>query len=278
MKLIKYFVFILLSFFFQVAWAEQNIPALNSPVMDTANMLSHNYSKQLENRLLTYSQEKGSQIIVFTVDTVQPETPFEFGTRAFDKWKVGRKNIDDGVIFLLVKNERKSQILVGRGLEGAIPDAYAKRILNDIMPDMRNGNTDSAVELAVNSLQKLIDGEALPEYIPNNADENISSALLYFFLLFAFVASFIKNAIEDEKKALIFQLSISSIVFLVVLLISHSIFLAIVFAFIILVITVDGGGSFGGGSGGFRSGGSLGGGGFSGGGGSFGGGGASGSW
>ena len=274
-KFIRHYVWVFLLLVASFVFANTPIPTLTSPVMDTANMLSSSFRQQLAQELLLYSQQKGSQIIVLTVDNVQPETPFDFGTRAFDQWQVGRKGVDDGVIFLLVKNERKSQILVGRGLEGAIPDAYAKRILNDIVPDMRTGNTDAAVRLAVTSLQTLIDGESLPDMQSASSSEGLQGTLLGDILIFLLIILTIvwSNLPSVQTAAFIAPFS-----FALAFLVTGSIFLALLITVFILLFGLGKNGSaFTGGSGSL-GGGNFGGGGFGGGGGRFGGGGASGGW
>lgn len=92
-------------------------------------MLQPEEREELNGHLLQYSREKGSQIAVLTVSAVSPETPLDYLARVMEEWKLGRKDVSNGVLLPLVRNERETHLAVGRGLEGVIPDVYAKRVL-----------------------------------------------------------------------------------------------------------------------------------------------------
>ncbi|PIT09122.1 hypothetical protein BGI30_08100 [Snodgrassella alvi] len=258
------------------------VPALTAPVMDTANMLQPDTRKDLNGQLLTFSREHGSQIIVLTVPAIAPETPFDYATRVMSTWKPGRKGIDDGVLLLLVRDEHKTFLAPGHGLEGAIPDAYAKRILDDVLrPQLRANNTDGGVRQAVDILEKLINGEKLPAIQQPEAQQtNSFTAMLIETMLLVFVAgAFLKNIFGNTLGSAI-------VAFLVLTLgwyIGWNLFVAILMAILSFIVAfIFAGNVFIGGYSNnkdndfFGGGGS--GGGFSGGGGGYGGGGASGSW
>lgn len=262
------------------------VPTLNDPVMDTAQMLSASERQELSQQLRTFAQEQGSQVVVLTVATIEPETPFDYATRVMDAWRLGRQGVDDGVLLLLVRDERKSHIAVGRGLEGAIPDIYTKRILMDTLaPYMRENRVYEGLVVATHQLQKLILNEDLPEIQKGQAaDEGfgLESAMVLVFFLWAFAGRIIKA---------IFGKTFGSVVsgglgFGIALLMGLSLGFSVLIGLAVLGLSflvspaIIGSGGFGGGSGGGFGGGGFGGGGggFSGGGGSFGGGGSSGSW
>ncbi|XDZ50630.1 YgcG family protein [Neisseriaceae bacterium CLB008] len=262
------------------------VPTLNDPVMDTAQMLSASERQELSQQLRTFAQEQGSQVVVLTVATIEPETPFDYATRVMDAWRLGRQGVDDGVLLLLVRDERKSHIAVGRGLEGAIPDIYTKRILMDTLaPYMRENRVYEGLVVATHQLQKLILNEDLPEIQQGQAaDEGfgLESAMVLVFFLWAFAGRIIKA---------IFGKTFGSVVsgglgFGIALLMGLSLGFSVLIGLAVLGLSflvspaIIGSGGFGGGSGGGFGGGGFGGGGggFSGGGGSFGGGGSSGSW
>lgn len=263
------------------------VPPLTEPVTDTAQMMSADARAALNEHLTQYSREKGSQIAVLTVPAVAPETPFDYAARVMEQWQLGRKDINDGVLLLLVRDERKTHLAVGRGLEGAIPDVYAKRILEDVMrPYLQQGQNDEAVLQAVAQIEKLIAGEGLPEAASSNNGEQGSANDLVVLLLFIpfFVGSILKSIFGRILGSLLTGVAVilAAVAFGAPLWIAIPLALVgTVVAFILGRSAFISGGGFGGGSGGgsgggWRSGG--GGGGFSGGGGSFGGGGASGSW
>ncbi|STZ76405.1 TPM domain-containing protein [Bergeriella denitrificans] len=159
------------------------VPPLTAPVMDNAQMMSAAARAELDTHLRRYAQETGSQIAVLTVPAVAPETPFDYALRVMDAWQLGRSGVDDGVLLLLVRDERKTYLAVGRGLEGAIPDVYAKRILEDVLrPYLQQGRIDEGIGAAVAQVEKLIAGEGLPaaEYA---ADDGGGAADIWGLLL-----------------------------------------------------------------------------------------------
>ncbi len=112
---------------FNSVHAELKIPKLISPVTDLTRTLFPSQKQGLEQKLLQFESSKGSQLAILIVPSTQPESIEQYAFRAAEQWKLGRKRIDDGVLLLIVKNDRKLRIEVGYGLEGAIPDAIAKR-------------------------------------------------------------------------------------------------------------------------------------------------------
>lgn len=269
---------------FAQAWADdiKAIPTLTDPVMDTAQMMSPDARAQLNQQLLDYSKSKGSQIVVYTVDTTAPEDLFSFGMRVTEKWRLGRAQQNDGVLFLIAKDDRKNQIFVGRGLEGAITDVDAHHILSrTVKPAFQQGDFDGGINAAVTQLQGLIAGEALPEASTNNGGEDEESSWVALLIPMLFVASFFKRMFGSFFGSAISGVLAAGIcLFLGVGLLGALGAAVGVFVFSLLlgsgmVVFPSGGGGSDGGSWG---GGGYDGGGFSGGGGSFGGGGASGDW
>ncbi|WP_367438412.1 YgcG family protein [Snodgrassella alvi] len=255
------------------------VPALTDPVMDTANMLQPATRAELNQQLLEFSRQHGSQIIVLTVPAISPETPFDYATRVMDSWKPGRKGIDDGVLLLLVRDEHKTFLAPGRGLEGAIPDVYAKRIMDDVLrPQLQANNADGGVREAVNQLEKLINGEKLPAQQSAHQESDDSGSTIFGILLLIFIAgSFLKNIFGNTLGSAIVGFLVLSFGWYS----GWSLFAAIIGAILAFIIAlIFAGNIFIGGSGAGRGGfgGGSGGGGFSGGGGGYGGGGASGSW
>ena len=264
------------------------IPALTQPVEDTAQMMQPQARAELNRHLLDYAREHGSQIVVLTVDSIAPETPFDYATRVMDVWKPGRSGMDDGVLLLLVKNERQTHLAVGRGLEGAIPDVYAKRILDDVLrPYLRQGQTDAGIQAAVLQVEKLIAGEALPAAKSAQQDAG-DMGLLPLLIAVFFGGGLLKNLFGRTLGSIAtggLVLAAGWLLGWFWLFTAFLAFSATVFTFVAGAFSFVGGGGSGSGrsgggwgsSGGF-GGGFGGGGGFSGGGGGFGGGGASGGW
>ncbi len=140
------------------------IPELSSRVTDLTQTLSSVQEAQLENKLAAFEAKKGSQIAVLIVPSTQPEDIAQYSIRVVEKWKIGREKSDDGVLLLVAKDDRKLRIEVGYGLEGAIPDLYAKRIISEVIsPKFKQGDFYGGLDAGVDTLIGLVDGEPLPE-------------------------------------------------------------------------------------------------------------------
>jgi uncharacterized protein len=269
----------------------QPIPELNNPVIDLTGTLTSSEMGRLSSTLYNYAEQTGSQVVVLIIPTTSPEDIASYGIRVAEEWKLGRTDIDDGVLLLVAKDDRDVRIEVGYGLEGPIPDAYAKRIIeNLIIPNFRNGQFYEGIAEGVGAIMGLIDGEELPGVTQSSqssqGDGKGKKSLAYLMILMIIGVSigkaFIKKPVFKVIAAIIIAIIIG-FVFANVVMFIVSLILSIIMLF---ANGGRGGGGIGGGGvfygGGFGGGGSSGGGGgfggFSGGGGGFGGGGASGSW
>lgn len=256
------------------------VPPLKNRVTDLTQTLTPEQQSQLEAKLTTFEQQKGSQIAVLIVPSTQPEDIAQFAIRVVDVWKLGRAKQDDGLLILIAKNDRKMRIEVGYGLEGAIPDLTAKRIISEIMaPGFKQGDYYGGINNAIDVLIGLVSGEQLPA--PAAKTEGVQSfenmlpilifgGLILGGLLRAMFGNFFGGTLTGGAIGILAWI------------LGGGLLLAILFGIIAFFITLTGvsglgqlGGLGGGGFGGGRSGG---GGPFSGGGGGFGGGGASGDW
>jgi uncharacterized protein len=146
-----------------IARADVAVPVLKARVTDLTGTLTAQQTQQLEARLAALEQRKGAQIVVLMLPSTQPEDIFDYSTRVFDQWKIGRKNVDDGVLVVVAKDDHRAMIETGYGLEGAIPDAAASRIIREYMaPKFRSGDYFGGLDDAIDALTKLVDGESLP--------------------------------------------------------------------------------------------------------------------
>jgi uncharacterized protein len=141
----------------------QPIPKLSARVTDLTGTLTAEQQTALEQKLAAFEAAKGSQLAVLIVPTTQPEEIEQYSIRVFDQWKLGRKNIDDGALLLVAKNDRRVRIEPARGLEGVLTDAMCNRIIGEtITPDFRAGNFYGGISTGVDQMMKLIQGEPLP--------------------------------------------------------------------------------------------------------------------
>ena len=141
----------------------QPLPPLNARVTDLTGTLDTAQRQTLESELAALESAKGAQIAVLVVATTQPEDIAAYAIRVFDVWKLGRKGVDDGVLLIVAKNDRRVRIEVARGLEAAIPDAAAARIIREyITPRFREGDYYGGIHDAVGMLTRLVNDEPLP--------------------------------------------------------------------------------------------------------------------
>jgi len=260
-----------------VARAEVAVPELNKRVTDLSGTLAPDTVSRLESTLAQFETAKGSQIAVLMLPTTEPEDISQFGIRVAEAWKVGRKGVDDGVILVVAKDDRAVRIEVGYGLEGVIPDAIAKRIIEeDIVPRFRQGDFSGGVEAGVSRIMRLIEGEPLPPPRASDAIKVGSLDQLVIFLFAGILGGKILGAVLGKGiGSSVAAVGTGALAWLI----SGVFFFGIIAAILVLFMTLSGGRGGGHwGSGGFGGGSWGGGGGFSGGGGGFGGGGASGRW
>lgn len=263
-------------------------------VTDLTGTLTAAQRTDLEQRLAAFEQAQGSQIAVLMLPSTQPEAIEQYGIRVAEQWQLGRKDVDDGVLLLIAKQDRRLRIEVGYGLEGAIPDAIAKRIVAEVItPHFRQEHYHAGIVAGVEQLMQVIQGEPLPEPAWREAPEGGAGdrvQSLFGVGLFAlFIGSLLARLFGEFPAALLSSGGFGAVAGLL----GGSLALGLGGAMLMFVLALavfasrdarrfHGGrgsrggviGSWGGGS---RRGG-FGGGGFRGGGGGFGGGGASGGW
>jgi uncharacterized protein len=233
------------------AVARTEVPKLETPVTDTAALLSPAAAQQLRAVLLAYQEQTGHQFAFLSVQNLDGTTIEDLGQEAGKAWRLGDAKRDDGLVLLVAKDERAVRIEVGYGLEGVIPDAVAARIIRQtIVPAFRQGAFDQGVQQAFEQLLRAAQGEALQAEKAPQAKSKASWLRLLPLLIM--LVLYLLGSMSGPRGGGRGRLG------------GFGGFL--------------GGYALGGGFGGGRGGGGGGFGGFSGGGGGFGGGGASGRW
>ncbi len=245
----------------------QNFPEPMVPfrlVNDYAGLLTEYQQVELNNKLLAFNNETSTQIYVVTLDDLQGYEIDDFGARLGQKWGIGQKGKDNGILILISPLNRKLTIQTGYGLEGAVPDAIAKRLINNVInPAFQQGNYFAGLDSATNVLMSLTRGEFTAEKNGRSGEDELPVAATFIILVFflVFMVSVIRarhRYYSPTRSVPWWLMGMGSS--------SHSSWRDF----------TSGSGRFGGSSGGGFGGGF---GGFSGGGGgSFGGGGASGGW
>ena len=275
----------------------QPIPALTAHVMDKTGTLDAAQLQALETKLAAFEKNRGSQIVLLMVPTTLPEDITDYTQRVGDSWKIGRKDIGDGLLLVVAKNDRKVRIATTKTLEGALPDLATKQIIdNAITPRFRQGDFAGGLSAAADQIMARISGENLPA--PREDSRNTSRkgmagfqwTDLAVFLFFAVpIGARVLGGIIGRKAGAVATggaVGVLAWVFTSSLLLAGGaavigILFALVASLGALGSGLGGAGRSGGWSSGGRGGGSWGGGsgGFSsGGGGNFGGGGSSGNW
>ncbi|MBI2320186.1 MAG: TPM domain-containing protein, partial [Betaproteobacteria bacterium] len=144
------------------AAGEVPIPPLKARVTDLSGTLSAPQLQALERSLRDFEARKGSQIAVLMLPSTQPETIEQYSIRVAEAWKIGRARIDDGAILVIAKDEHRLRIEVGRGLEGAIPDVIASRVIREVIaPHFLANDFYGGIAAGTGALMKLIEGEQL---------------------------------------------------------------------------------------------------------------------
>ncbi len=267
----------------------QPVPALKARVTDLTGTLTAGQQGELEARLQAFEARKGAQVAVLVVPTTRPEAIEQYSIRVVEAWKLGREKPDDGALLLVAMQDRELRIEVGRGLEGALTDLTANRIIDEtITPRFREGDFAGGISEGVVRMIQVIDGEPLPEPQQHWDAPRALGGMLPVLFMIVFVGSTILRAMFGRALG---SLATGGIAGGLAWFITQALGLAVGVGLVGLVLSIalgfGGGGRWssgprhggwttgGWGGGGFGGGG---GGGFGGGGGSFGGGGASGRW
>jgi uncharacterized protein len=270
-----------------LSWAQQAVPPLEGRrVVDLTGALSAEAAGALDAKLAAFEARKGSQIGVLLVATTSPEAIEQYSLRVSEAWQLGREGVDDGALLLAALEDRRLRIEVGYGLEGAIPDAFARRIIAEtIAPRFYEGDYAGGLDAGVDALIGLIDGEPLPVPVVREPDTEPFAALPFLLFFAAIVAPLFRRLFGTLPGAGVLGIGTGVVVWFVSSLLVASLGAGL-FVFVLALAGVGGPGRWSsggrGGWGGFPGGGGFGGGrgggGFRGGGGRFGGGGASGGW
>jgi uncharacterized protein len=284
-----------------LAWAQdlRPVPPLAERVIDQTGTLSSADSARLIDKLAAFERDAGPQIVVLMVPTTQPEDIASYAQRVGETWKIGRRDVGDGLLLVVAKNDRKLWIAPAKALEGAVPDLAARQIVqNTISPKFKTGDFAGGIEAGVDALIARIKGENLPT--PAEKPRGSIGGLQGFdpveIFMFAFIAlPIVATVLRGMFGRALGSMASAGVAGAIAWFVTHALLFVGIAAAIGFAIALFGGlgkslrtrsgrhdgwagtGGWSGGSGGWSGGG--GGGGFSsGGGGDFGGGGAGGDW
>jgi uncharacterized protein len=285
-----------------LAWAQGvlPVPPLTGRVIDQTGTLTPAQIDALTNKLAAIETAHGSQLVILMVPTTAPEDVASFAQRVGEQWKVGRKDVGDGLIVVVAKNDRAVQIQVAKALQGAVPDIAAGRIIQQqIVPAFRAGDFAGGLNTAVDRLGERIASEGLPQ--PSGSRQgggqrdsrgggfDFQSIAIFLFIAVPMLGGILSRMMGRKLGALATGAAVGGLGWFLTTSLLVALGIGVVALFMVGAMGVGGGrrggggpiiwGGGGGGFGGGFGGGGFGGGGFSsGGGGSFDGGGASGRW
>ncbi len=138
----------------------RDVPYLSGRVNDTAGMITAEVRDRLETKLANFEKQTGAQVAVLTIGSLDGEVLEDYSLKVAQTWKLGHKGVDDGVLLLIAKDDRKMRIEVGYGLEGKLTDAQCRRILDDVVrPAFRSGDFGGGVEAGVDAITGTIQGK-----------------------------------------------------------------------------------------------------------------------
>ena len=170
------------------------VPQLSGHVNDYARMISPAAAQGLERDLTKFETSNSTQIVVLTVPGLKGEALEDFSIKVAESWKIGHKDIDNGVIFLVARDDRKVRIEVGRGLEGKLTDLIAGRIVRDVViPRFRTGDFDGGITAGVSSIMEIVRGEytGRPSREPASVQKGapIFTLLIFLFVILVFAGA-----------------------------------------------------------------------------------------
>lgn len=189
------------------------VPPLNGRVVDQTGTLTPEQRSALDGKLAAFEAASGPQIVVLLVPATAPEDIASYAQRVADQWKLGRRDVGDGLLIVAALNERKVRIEVAKALEGAVPDLAARQIIdNAIKPAFRAGDYAGGLNAALDRLMERIRGEHLPAPEPrrgsassntSGAAVDIESIALFFFVAVPVLGGLLSGVLGRKLGSLV---------------------------------------------------------------------------
>ena len=197
-RFLIYFLF-LLSVCFSVQAADKTYTVDNIPkvrlqnkmryLSDPDNILSVSARDSIDSMLYALEQQTGIETVVIVVPSIGNEECFDFSHNVLNKWGVGKKGANNGLVILLVTDQRCIQFYTGYGLEGDLPDAICKRIqTRDMLPYLRKGDWSQGMVSGVRSVCQILDG-SMPAPATESTDNSDDLLLILYIMGFIVIAT-----------------------------------------------------------------------------------------
>lgn len=219
----------------------QPVPSLTAHAIDSTGTLDAAQLKALDDKLAAFEQSSGSQLVVLMISTTQPEDIASFANRVGNDWKIGRKDVGDGVLLLVAKTDRKVRIEVAKALEGAVPDLAAKQVIDEaITPRFKTGDFAGGLDAGVEQLMARIRGESLPAPPQRASNDGNSDGFgwtdlaILLFIAVPIAASVARRLLGPKVGAF----SMTGVVFVVAYIVTTSLVIAVLAGLAAFVITL----------------------------------------
>ncbi len=185
----------------------QDYPRPRGFVNDYALVLSDGAARQLERRLATLEQETTAEVAVVTVESLDGYSIEDYAAGLFEAWGIGKKDKDNGVIFILATETHDLRIEVGYGLEPIITDGRAGRILdNEVIPYLREGDFDSGIEAGVLAIEAYIRDGTPPSIVEENPVQSVFSGFslpLYVIIILGVFSVYVLGFMARTRSVLL---------------------------------------------------------------------------
>jgi uncharacterized protein len=192
-------VIILVFLFISFHVSGTDIPMLSGRVNDYSNLLSPETIQLLTDSLKLHDDQTGNEIVILTVTSLEGENLEDYANQVFRAWKLGKKDQDNGILFLIVPDERKVRIEVGYGLEDKMTDLMSKRIIQEVItPNFKNGDYDKGVIEGVSRMIYVLNGGIIQENDDSDSvlpavdtpDMSITEKILFGSFIFGIIGLF----------------------------------------------------------------------------------------
>ena len=167
-------------------------PSFIPPVIDSTKTLNETQLSQLYQKLKIYSDSTSTEVLVMMVSTTQGEDVARYATDLGQKWQIGQKGKDNGIVVLIAKDDRKISIQTGYGIEHLLTDALSRRIIElEIKPSFKAGNFYEGIDKGTTAIFKVMKGEYKGE--PKSKDRDLSGLFFIIFVVLLLIIIFAKN-------------------------------------------------------------------------------------
>lgn len=201
-KTVLYLFSIFCCLFFVFSVSAVSYPSPAGFVNDFAGIYSAGYKTQLENNLSDFEKQTGAEIAVVTIKSLEGENLEDYAVRLFEKWKIGKKGTDNGLLLLISKDDRKIRIEVGYGLEPYINDGRAGEIIrNQMSPEFKKDNYEGGTLAAITQLEKYIsDQDVAPKTSSSKSSDDFGGLIVFAIIIFYIIVSYIAGYLGRTKQ------------------------------------------------------------------------------